>query len=76
MDVTADRDLRLCPLDRLLIETDAPYLAPVPHRGKPNRPAWVPAVGEKVAEVRDVPVSVVAEATAANAQRVFQLPPR
>ena len=42
----------LCPLDRLLVETDAPFLAPVPHRGEPNEPAWVAVVGEAVAEVR------------------------
>src|SRR5207247_6726364 len=45
----------LCPLDRLLVETDAPYLAPVPHRGQPNRPAWVRVVGEAVAAVRGCP---------------------
>src|SRR5205814_7433827 len=42
----------LCPLERLLVETDAPYLAPVPHRGQPNRPAWVPVVGAAVAAAR------------------------
>jgi TatD DNase family protein len=42
----------LCPPERLLVETDAPFLAPVPYRGKPNRPAWVTVVGEAVAEVR------------------------
>ncbi|MEL7207442.1 MAG: TatD family hydrolase, partial [Actinomycetota bacterium] len=44
------------PLDRLLVETDSPYLAPVPHRGRPNRPALVPVVGAAVADVLDVPV--------------------
>ncbi len=53
----------LCPLDRLLVETDSPYLAPVPHRGEPNRPALVPVVGESVAAARGVPVEVVADAT-------------
>ena len=48
----------LCPLDRLLVETDAPYLAPVPHRGRPNRPALVPVVGEAVAEVKGVGADV------------------
>ena len=52
----------LCPLDRLLVETDAPYLAPVPHRGKPNEPAFVPLVGAAVAEVKGVAVDAVAEA--------------
>jgi TatD DNase family protein len=64
---------RLCPLDRMLIETDSPYLAPVPHRGQPNRPAWVPHVGQFVADLRDVPVAAIATATSDNARRVFRL---
>ena len=48
-----------CPLERLLVETDSPYLAPVPHRGKPNRPALVPLVGAAVAEVKGLPVDEV-----------------
>ena len=48
---------RLCPLDRMLVETDSPYLAPLPHRGKPNRPAWVAHVGQFIADLRDVPAS-------------------
>jgi TatD DNase family protein len=65
---------RLCPLERLLIETDSPYLAPVPFRGKPNSPALVPVVGAAVAAARDVDVGVVEEETWANAARVFGLP--
>jgi TatD DNase family protein len=63
----------LCPLDRLLVETDAPFLAPVPHRGKANEPAWVALVGERVASVRGVATGVVEEATWANTERVFGL---
>jgi len=63
----------LCPLDRLLVETDAPFLAPVPHRGQPNEPAWVALVGEQVASVRGVPTSVVEDATWATTERVFDL---
>jgi TatD DNase family protein len=63
----------LCPLDRMLVETDSPYLAPVPHRGRPNRPALVPLVGAAVASARGVDVSAVAEATWANAERVYRL---
>ena len=63
----------LCPLDRLLVETDSPYLAPVPHRGKPNRPAWVPLVGEAVAAAKGVAVEEVEAASTANAERVFAL---
>ena len=62
---------RLVPLDRLLIETDAPYLAPVPHRGRTNQPAWVPAVAQFIADLRDVPVPTIADATAANGATCF-----
>jgi TatD DNase family protein len=63
----------LCPLDRLLVETDSPYLAPVPHRGRPNRPALLPLVGATVAEVRGCSVAAVAEATWANAETAYRL---
>ena len=43
----------LCPIDKLLVETDSPYLAPVPHRGKSNQPAWVSVVGQAVATLRN-----------------------
>jgi TatD DNase family protein len=65
---------RLCPDDRLLVETDAPFLTPVPHRGKPNHPSLVPLVGARVAEVRDQAPEVVAEHSWANATRVYDLP--
>lgn len=63
----------MCPADRLLVETDAPYLAPVPHRGKENRPAWVTVVGEALAAARGEELPVVAAATWSNAERVFAL---
>ena len=59
--------VRLCPLDRLLVETDSPYLAPVPYRGKPNRPALVPLVGAAVAATKGVSVDEVESATWATA---------
>jgi TatD DNase family protein len=62
---------RLVPLDRLLVETDAPYLAPVPHRGRTNQPAWVVDVVRFVADLRDVPVATVAAATCANGATWF-----
>lgn len=62
-----------CPRDRMLVETDAPYLAPVPHRGRPNRPALVVDVGRGLAAACGLPVAEVAEATTANARRVFGL---
>jgi TatD DNase family protein len=73
----AAADLRaaaaLCPLDRVLVETDSPYLAPVPHRGRPNRPAFVPLVGAAVAEAMGVAVAEVATATWDNASAVYGL---
>lgn len=62
---------RMCPDDRFLVETDSPYLAPVPHRGKPNRPALVPVVGEAIATLRGQSVVDVARVTAANASVAF-----
>ena len=60
------------PLDRMLIETDSPYLAPVPYRGKTNEPAWVRHVGEFIAKLRDLPVEQVAEQTTDNFFRLFK----
>jgi TatD DNase family protein len=63
----------LCPPDRLLVETDSPYLAPQPHRGKRNVPAYVPLVGAGVAAAQGVDVGDVELVTAENAVRVFRL---
>lgn len=63
------------PLDRILIETDAPYLAPQPVRGKRNEPRYVAMVAQVLAEARGLPVAEVAAATAANAATLFHLPP-
>ncbi|XGA78834.1 TatD family hydrolase [Halomonas sp. CH40] len=63
---------RQIPLDRLLIETDSPYLAPVPHRGKPNQPAWVVQVAECIAEVRGISVDELAMQTTANFYHLFR----
>ncbi len=64
---------RQVPLERLLVETDAPYLAPVPHRGKTNRPAWVRFVAEEVARLRGVTFDEIADATSRNFFRLFRL---
>jgi TatD DNase family protein len=64
---------RRVPLDRMLIETDSPYLAPVPHRGKRNQPAWVRHVGEAVAVLRGVPVEEIARATTDNFFNLFRI---
>ena len=63
----------LCPADRILVETDSPYLAPVPHRGQRNQPAFVPFVGARVAEVRGVNVSQIEHDTEVNARVAFRL---
>ena len=62
---------RRVPLDRMLIETDSPYLAPVPHRGKRNQPAFVRFVGEEIARLRAVDVATIAEHTSNNFFRLF-----
>ena len=61
----------LCPHDRVLVETDSPYLAPVPHRGRPNRPELVPVVGAAVAEVTGMSLAEVAACTSTNAAAVY-----
>jgi len=63
------------PFDRMLIETDSPYLAPVPHRGKQNEPAYVKYVAETIAELRGVSVEEVAEKTTENFHRLFKTAP-
>jgi TatD DNase family protein len=67
--------LPLAPLERMVLETDAPYLPPVPHRGQRNEPAYVPLIAQKLAEIYRVPVETVAEITTRNATRVWKLPP-
>jgi TatD DNase family protein len=70
------RDIaRFVPLDRCLIETDSPYLAPVPYRGKTNSPAYVPYVARQIAELKSLSVETIAEATSRNFERLFKLPP-
>lgn len=63
------------PLDRLLIETDSPYLTPAPHRGKRNEPAYVRYVAERIAKLRGIPLEELLAHTNANAARLFGLPP-
>src|SRR4051794_16958161 len=63
----------LCPIDRLLVETDSPYLAPMPHRGERNTPAWVPLVGAAVAAAKGTTTEDVEKATWATTERVFGL---
>ncbi len=62
---------RFVPLDRMLIETDSPYLAPVPYRGKTNNPSYVPWVAQQLAELRGCPLELIAQATSRNFERLF-----
>jgi TatD DNase family protein len=64
--------VRFAPLDRLLVETDSPYLAPVPYRGKKNEPAYVVETARKVAEIKGLPLEDIAEMTSINAARVYR----
>jgi TatD DNase family protein len=62
---------RFVPLERCLIETDSPYLAPAPHRGKPNSPAWVPLVAEQLAQVKSCSIETIATHTTRNFETLF-----
>jgi TatD DNase family protein len=66
---------RRVPAERMLVETDCPYLAPVPHRGKPNQPAYVRYVAEHIAELRGEPFADIARATTGNFNTLFRPPP-
>lgn len=68
-----DALLRFPPADRILVESDAPYLAPVPHRGKRNESAWVSLTLARLAQVRGVPAEILGEAVVANAATLFRL---
>ncbi len=61
------------PLDKLLIETDCPYLAPHPYRGKRNEPGYVKLVAEQIAEIKGLTFEEVAEATTRNAKKLFAI---
>lgn len=62
------------PLDRLLVETDGPYLAPIPHRGRTNKPEYIPLIVDAIAALRGTAPHTVAEATVANSEKLFRLP--
>ncbi|MBO4305410.1 MAG: TatD family hydrolase [Lentisphaeria bacterium] len=68
--------VRFLPLERLLLETDAPYLAPVPYRGKPNRSKYIPIIGEMVSTLKKVSLEECAFITSGNASRLFSFPER
>ena len=62
---------REVPLDKLVLETDAPYLTPVPYRGKENKPAYIRYVAEEIAKLRHTTTDEIAKATTQNAERIF-----
>ena len=66
--------VRQLPLEKLLLETDSPFLAPVPHRGKTNEPSFVPLVAKRIAEIKMLSVEDVARVTTMNAKRIFRIP--
>jgi TatD DNase family protein len=70
---TLSRAVRQVPLERIVVETDAPYLAPVPHRKKRNEPAFIRYTVERVAGLKDVAVGTVAESTTENAMKLFKV---
>jgi TatD DNase family protein len=63
----------LVPIEKLLIETDCPYLAPHPYRGKRNEPGYVKLVAEQIAEIKGISFEEVAEITTANAKKIFDI---
>ena len=66
--------VRQLPLEKLLLETDSPFLAPIPHRGKTNEPSFVPLVAKRIAEIKGLSVEDVARVTTMNAKRLFRIP--
>ena len=64
--------VRAVPLERILLETDAPYLSPVPHRGQRNESAYIPLIAARVAEIKGVTLEAVADQTTANARSLFR----
>ncbi len=67
------RALNVIPLDRLMLETDAPFITPVPHKGRTNEPAYIPFIAEKIAEIKETTIEEVAEKTTKNAIHFFNL---
>ena len=72
-DIVRDT-IKHCPLEQMMIETDSPYLAPVPHRGKRNEPAFATEVGKCIAAVKGLSLEQVSMQTTKNAKHFFQLP--
>jgi len=67
------RALKIVPTNRLMLETDAPYITPVPHKGQTNEPAYIPLIAEKIAEIKNLPLSDIASGTTQTAIKFFNL---
>ena len=63
---------KIIPIDRILLETDAPYLAPVPYRGKINTPAYLKYIVQEIANIKEISIEEVKEQTTINAKRIFK----
>ena len=68
-----DEVIKNTPLDMIMSETDAPYVTPIPNRGKRNEPFYVKEIVKKIAEIKNLPETVVSDAIIANAKRVFKI---
>ena len=68
-----DKIAKDLPLDRLVLETDAPYLAPIPHRGKRNEPSYLVHVAQKLADIHEMSIEKIAEITTQNAKDLFRI---
>jgi TatD DNase family protein len=66
-----DEVLPHVPLDHIVLETDSPYLTPTPHRGKRNEPAYIPLIGQRVAEIKNITLTDVRQTTTQNARKLF-----
>jgi TatD DNase family protein len=66
--------VRWLPLEHLLLETDSPFLAPIPFRGKPNKPAHIPTIANFIAKLKKITLEELAQQTTANAERLFNFP--
>ena len=74
LKLTLDAVVKWLPIDKILLETDSPFLAPVPFRGKPNSPVHIPTIAMFIAELKNVSIHDLAKQTNENAQRLFNLP--
>ena len=68
--------VKYCPLDKILLETDCPYLAPVPFRGKLNEPSYLTYIADKIAEIKEISLNVVSEVTTNNIYQLFKIAPK